>query len=378
MLVGDFNGDGKPDLIIMDDYSTGFQVLLGKGDGTFQAPVDTKLNTSLTFAIGDFNGDGKTDVVVTTSVNAQAKISIYLSNGDGTFRLSATYMQYYGGVNVADVNGDGKLDLVFIGFGEPLLVMLGDGDGTFQKAISGPTAIYSGEAVIRDFDGDGKSDIAVGTYNGVAFLKGNGDGSFQSPVYSNPTIYFCCEMVAADVNGDGKLDLVFNQYQTVFVMLGKGNGTFQPPDAYGANGQIYSGNIVVGDFNSDGVSDIGIVNQDSYSGATVASLYLSIPAIDLFPTSANFGAEQVGKTSLPATIYVRNVGNAKLSISSIIVTGDSFIEQTTCAKGLAIGGLCTIKASFKPIAKGKLSGKITIHDNTTASPQVIYLQGTGQ
>jgi hypothetical protein len=136
MLSGDFNGDGKTDLIVMDDYSTGFQVLFGNGDGTFQAPVDTKLNTPLNFAIGDFNGDGKTDVVVSTYSNFQELISIYLSNGDGTFSLHVQYTEQYGGPLVADVNGDGKQDLVFVG--NPVFAMLGNGDGTFQKPLIGP------------------------------------------------------------------------------------------------------------------------------------------------------------------------------------------------------------------------------------------------
>ena len=271
----------------------GFQVLLGNGDGTFEAPVDTNLVTPLTFAVGDFDGDGKTDVVVTTTANAQVQISLYLSNGDGTFRLGQQYAQVYGGVNVADVNKDGKEDLVIIGFAQPLLVMLGNGDGTFQKAISGPTAFYSGEAVIRDFNGDGKPDIVVGTYDGIAFLKGNGNGTFEAPVYSNPTLQFCCQASAGDFNGDGRLDVVSNLYNTVLVIPGNGDGTFQSPTAYSQNGQLYSGNIVVGDFNYDGVSDVGLVINDQTTGATEASLYLSEPAVHLFPSSVNFGSEKV-------------------------------------------------------------------------------------
>jgi len=235
MYSGDFNGDGKPDLMIMDDYSTGFQVLLGNGDGTFKAPVDTILNTTLSFAVGDFNGDGKTDVVVSTTVNAQELISIYLSNGDGTFTLGSQYTEQAGGPYVADVNGDGKLDLVFVG--NPVFVMLGNGNGTFQSAITGPILTSASGTVIMDFDGDGVPDIVAGTYDGIAFLKGNGNGTFQNPVYSNAFILFCCEMKAEDINGDGKLDLVSNS-DNILAMLGNGDGTFQPPVAYGANGQI--------------------------------------------------------------------------------------------------------------------------------------------
>jgi hypothetical protein len=322
MFSGDFNGDGKLDLIIMDDYSTGFQVLLGNGDGTFQTPVDTKLNTTLNFAIGDFDGDGKTDVVVSTFSNGQELISIYLSKGDGTFTLGAQYTEQYGGPYVADVNGDGKQDLIFVG--NPVFVMLGNGDGTFQKPITGPVLTSSAGAAIADFDGDGKADIAVGTYNGVAFLKGNGNGTFQNPVYSNSSIGFCCRMLAEDVNGDGRLDLVNNE-SGVFVMLGNGDGTFQLPFMYNANGQIYSGNVVTGDFNSDGVGDVGLIFQNLVTGTTDVSLYLSASTIDIFPAAIDFGSVNVGQTSAAVSVQVTNVGNRTLSAPRVTVSGN-FIE----------------------------------------------------
>ncbi|MHB8218009.1 MAG: FG-GAP-like repeat-containing protein [Candidatus Sulfotelmatobacter sp.] len=375
MLSGDFNGDGKPDLIIMDDYSTGFQVLLGNGDGTFKAPIDTKLNTTLNFAVGDVNGDGKTDVVVSTTVNGQTLISIYLSNGDGTFSLGSQYTEEYGGPYVADVNGDGKMDLVFIG--NPVFVMLGNGNGTFQTPITGPVLTSSSGAVIKDFNGDGKPDIVVGTYDGVAFLQGNGDGTFQSPVYSNPTIQFCCRMAAEDINGDGKLDLVSNQYQDVFAMLGNGNGTFQPPVSYTANGQVYSGNIVAGDFNSDGIGDIGMIFENASTGTIDISLYLSEPTYAVFPSSIAFGSVSVGKTSPPGRIALTNVGNGPLSLPSITVTGD-FIERNDCAKKLAIGASCEIKVEFQPQSLGSLTGDVTITDNALATPQKVKLTGTGK
>ena len=374
LVIGDFNGDGKLDLIVMDDYATGFQVLLGNGDGTFQTPVDTKLNTSLSFDIGDFNGDGKTDVVVSTIVNAQSLMSIYLSNGDGSFTLGAQYTGPYGGPSVADVNGDGKLDLVISG--EQLLVMLGNGNGTFQNAIPGPEVNNSTQAIIRDFDGDGKPDFVAGTYEGIVFLKGNGNGTFQNPVYSIPIIQFCCEFTAEDVNGDGKLDLVSNEYQDVFAMLGNGDGTFQPPVTYSANGQIYSGNIVVGDFNSDGIGDIGLIFQDVTSGTTDVSLYLSTPTVAVSPSAINFGSVKVGQTSSAVPIQLTNVGNGSLAISGVTVSGD-FLERSDCAKKIATDGTCSIKVQFKPEATGALTGEAIIKDNALGATQQILLTGTG-
>jgi hypothetical protein len=374
IVTGDFNGDGKLDLIVEDDYLLGFQVLLGNGDGRFQAPVDTNLNTPLSFAVGDFNSDGKTDVAVATSLNAQSLISIYLSNGDGTFRLGEQYTEAYGAINVGDVNHDGKLDLVILTFGEPLLVLLGNGDGTFQKAISGPAAIYDTNGVIQDFDGDGIADIVVGTYSGPAFLKGNGDGTFQNPVYSNATLQMFGFDVAADINGDGKLDLVNNV--GTFAMLGNGDGTFQPPFGYSAVGE-FGVTALAGDFNSDGIADLEIVTEDLFSGATTASLYASGPTIDLFPTAINFGTVKVGQISSAVKVQVANAGNGVLSLASITVSGD-FTEQNNCGTKLAIGATCTVEVRFKPATTGMLSGAVTFKDNALSGSQLISLKGTGK
>jgi FG-GAP-like repeat len=376
MRSGDFNGDGRPDLIIMDDYSTGFQVLLGNGNGTFQTPVDTNLNTTLNFGIGDFNGDGKTDVVVSTSLNAQTLISIYLSNGDGTFTLGKQYTELYGDPIVADVNKDGKLDLVFVG--NPVFVMLGNGDGTFQKAITGPVVNPISLPIVEDFDGDGNPDIVVAPFNGVAFLKGNGDGTFQTPIYSDPTSLLGYEILAEDVNGDGKLDLVnVAGGEGVLVLLGRGDGTFGTTFSFGANGQVFSVNFAVGDFNSDGIGDIGLILSDVTSGKTVASLYLSTPTIALFPATINFGSITVGQTSPLVSVQVSSVGNKRLSLSSILLSGN-FVEQNNCGKQLNIGGACTIKVQFKPLRKGTQVGTVKITDTALGTSQLIRLSGVGK
>ena len=375
MFSGDFNGDGKLEVIVMDDFSTGFQVLLGNGDGSFQTPVDTKLNVTLNFSVGDFNGDGKTDLVVSTFFNGQELISIYLSQGDGTFALGPQYTEQYGGPNVADVNHDGKSDLVFVG--NPVFVMLGNGDGTFQKPITGTILTTQSSAAIEDFNGDGALDIVAATGSGVAFLKGNGDGTFQSPVYSDSETLLCCQFQTEDVNGDGKLDLINNTSFSVLVLLGNGDGTFQSPFSYTTNGLGIGISTLAADFNSDGIGDIGIVFEDVTSGTMDASLFLSLPVVALFPNAIDFGSIPVGQVSSSVSVQLSNVGNKKLSISSIQTTGD-FVERNNCGQQLGMDKTCTIQVVFKPHKTGAQSGAINIIDNALGASQQISLTGIGK
>lgn len=373
MFAGDFSGDGKADVAIVDDNGTGFQVLLGKGDGTFQAAVDTSLSNVGGLVVGDFNRDGKTDLAVNTSSGFTVSLGIYLSNGDGTFRLATQYTLNESVAVAADVNHDGILDLV--GAGEQVQVLLGKGDGTFGSPILGPRDSYSQAPIVGDFNGDGKPDVAVGTYEGMAFLAGNGDGTFQKAIYSNSAYQFFGRMATGDFDGDGQLDLVTyppgdSTLDGTVVMVGNGDGTFQLPVAYGQTGP-WPVDLIAGDFNSDHVDDVGMPNQNN-TGESVVSLYLSAPTVTLFPTALHFGFEPLGKTSPSQDIELTNAGNSPLTISSITAAGD-FIEQTNCGTSLGIGKSCTIQVAYQPTGARASTGTVIIVDNATPNPQVIPL-----
>jgi hypothetical protein len=385
-LAADFNGDGKADLVVVDDNGAGFQVLLGLGNGTFGTPIDTPLTYSIfSIATGDFNKDGKADLAVTVGNSNSASLNIYLGNGDGTFRLGQQYIVYPNSeITVADVDGDGNTDLVVAAtnFGSPynLLIFLGNGDGTFKSPLLAPADYYLSQPAVADFNRDGKVDIVVGTQNGLAFLAGNGDGTFRQQVYSNPGIQFVGPMVVSDFSGFGRLDVVtrgnYNFYGNA-IMRGHGDGTFGPPAEYDSTSNGQNTGMVGADFNSDGVGDLAIPGQTGANNTSVVFLYLSTPTPNLRPSALTFGAVQVGKTSAAKNVKLSNTGNSKLKISSITVSGD-FVQQNNCGTGLNAGKSCTIQVSFKPQAKGIRKGDVSIVDNAPGKTQNVHLLGTGK
>jgi hypothetical protein len=273
VAVGDLNGDGKPDLVVNNAESNSVGVLLGNGDGTFQPAVTygsggTGVSVGIGgVAIGDLNGDGKPDLAV-TNVSSNS-VGVLLGNGDGTFQPAVTYSSGGAGaasIAIGDLNGDGKLDLVVAGGnGGNLSVLLGNGDGTFQPAITYGCGSGTYSVAIADLNGDGKPDLVVTNfYDGVvSVLLGNGDGTFQSPVsYSSGETGGPISVAIGDLNGDGHPDLVVanDLSSSVGVLLGNGDGTFQTPVTYPSGG--YAGeSVAIADVNGDGWPDIVVANM---------------------------------------------------------------------------------------------------------------------
>jgi hypothetical protein len=198
---------------------------------------------------GDFNGDGIPDVAV---VNAGGGVTILLGNGDGTFRVGASYsveVLFYG--VTASLRNNGILDLVLGGGDDTVYVMLGNGDGTFQSPVGYATSAENIMVALGDFTGHGHLDIAslesnsdqgVGC-NCVQILPGNGDGTFGAPVSTTPVPYDVTgfSLAAGDFNNDGKLDLAvggeFGESSKLDVLLGNGDGTFTDDGYYVIGGE---------------------------------------------------------------------------------------------------------------------------------------------
>jgi hypothetical protein len=226
--VGDFNGDGRPDLAAANEFSSDISVLLGNGDGSFQAATSLAAGARpLSVAVGDFNGDGKPDLAAANS--GSDTVSVLLGNGNGSFQNAVNYTAGAEPLSVAmgDFNGDGKQDLATSNFFGTVSVLLGNGNGTFQAAAPYATGDQPFSVAVGDFNGDGKQDLATANSDSasVSVLPGNGDGSFQAA--ANFAVGSVPRSVAVgDFNGDGKQDLATaNQSfsNTVSVLLNQPN-----------------------------------------------------------------------------------------------------------------------------------------------------------
>ncbi len=318
LVIADFNGDGKLDIAVSNFSSNTIAIFLNRGAGTFASPKITTVqipNGLGAIATGDFNEDGKPDLIVATIAGPQVDL-VLLGNGDGTFTQAPTIPNSFGFLRgrVADLNGDKHSDFIGCSNGN-IHVALGNGDGSFQPVSylpNGPMPDTYFGCDVGDFNGDGKIDILgadsfTSSVDNVVLFAGNGDGTFQSPTVISSGSSNATSISVADFNGDNKLDaLVGFQQGVAALLLGNGDGSFQTPvpvsgygelvlaadlnhdgkpDALAANGvlsvALNAGNgtfgsrlytfalpaglsdLAAGDLNGDGLPDIALVNSDT-------------------------------------------------------------------------------------------------------------------
>jgi hypothetical protein len=285
VAVGDFNGDGKPDVAVVAGDSV--DVLLGNGDGSLTPYVAYPVTNPGNIAVGSLRGNGQLDLVIACS---DATVRVLLGNGDGTFQPQAAYGAvsafgfYYGAPIVGDFNGDGRMDVAFVNDGTNLAgVLLGNGDGTFGAELLFGTGSQPKSLTAGDFNGDGKLDLATEDFeSSVGVLLGNGDGTFRArPDY--PVQGAATGVTIGDFNGDGNPDLAVAALcdyvdspcisRTVDIFLGNPDGTFGVPATYAVQ-DILSGSWLVGassivatDLNHDGKLDLVVGNFQEIDGS---------------------------------------------------------------------------------------------------------------
>jgi len=263
VVVADLNGDTKNDLVTANAGADTMSVLLGNGDGTFQAAVSYATGTEpKSVVLGDINGDTQLDAV--TSNQGSNNVSVLLGNGDGTFLPKTDFAACAGAheSTLALLNADANVDIACAGWGAAQAgVLLSNGDGTFQPMTSFAVGTAPHSIVAGLFNADANLDLATannGSAN-VSVLLGNGNGTFQAAVNyaagSGPH-----SLRSADLDADGDLDLVTanNTSNDASVLLGNGTGTFQPAVNY-ATGTTPKG-VTIADMNGDAKLDILTAN----------------------------------------------------------------------------------------------------------------------
>jgi hypothetical protein len=298
LATADFNNDGNEDLAAFGQDRFGnpaLAILLGNGTGTLQTAMPT-FNPVGTVAVipGDFNSDGKIDLAVLSDAPSAEEVLIFLGNGDGTFQ-SPTISHFSGGavaMSIADFDANGTLDVALL---EPcyncpssVVILSGNGDGTFKTGGTFEVGVGSNSIVSADFNNDGVPDLAIANALGyehepgtLSVLVGNGDGTFQKQVPIVNAGKVPTNIMAADLTGNGNQDLIVTNAGGVFsVIFGHGNGKFS---GLASTTGVGSGPLAIADFNGDGIEYhanqkinlvIEMVPEGGSTAATVVPAYV--------------------------------------------------------------------------------------------------------
>ena len=446
VAIADMDVDGKPDLVVLNagfassPSEVSVSVMRGNGGGTFQAAVsyplsiypDTQVNVGK-LAVADLNGDGRPDVIVSDLIfrpnltypnHVRSGVSVLLNQGDGTLATAVLYDSGgYDGASspiAADMNHDGRPDILVVNVcstaGPPtdpcrtpngvwaqgsVGVLLGNGDGTFQQAISYDSGgITPGSLAAVDLNRDGKPDLLV--TNGACFqcagqaatvLMGNGDGSFQPPVDYNDGATQPVSIVGGDLDGDGLADVAVMNYCSLnlscgttgalSVLPGNGDGTLGAPQLFylwsTALGSLPN-TVVAADMNNDGKPDlvvgawtaVGVLLNQTPRAATVTTL-VSQPNPSASGQTVTLSATVSSLAPGSPTGTITFTEGATILGTASLVNAVATLDLSSLSPGSH-----TIVASYSSDSAFRASVSAALHQTVLPATPTISLKVNGQ
>lgn len=346
LAVGDFNNDGKNDVVVSKPNVHVISLLLGDGNGLLGTPVDFSVGENpATFAVADFNEDGRSDLAIADFGFNNGGVYLMLGTGTGSFgsptKFTAGPRPRY--LAVGDFNQDNKIDLAVanVGFGfNKISVLIGNGNGGF----SAPTDFAVGSSpiglVVRDFNRDGFLDIAVANTDShnVSILKGDGQSGF-GPATNFPANSFPLSITSGDFDGDGYLDLAVGANSTgdrISILRGVDTGQFMAPASFSAGSGPYD--LAAADLNGDGASDLAVANASS---SNVSVLIGPLPTVSIAAVSVIEGNSGTTPASFPLTLSgsINQPVTLSYSISSVTASAGSDFNSSTIPVTIPAGGL---------------------------------------
>ena len=380
-------------------------VLLGNGDGTFRAAVTYNSGGSgaVSVLLADFNGDGKLDVAVGEQNNNGGTIGILIGKGDGSFQAPVSYDLGFSSAAhaaVGDLNGDGKPDLITTGCitnggvcEGAMVVLSGNGDGTFQSVVSNDLVPQGRIAIVGDLNGDGHADLVFASEFAhpprglglITVLLGNGDGTFSTAQSYETKGEFSTSVAIADINLDGIPDLIVSSAYTNFskneegridLFIGNGDGTFQPSKAYASGGNA-SEAVLAGDFNRDGKPDIAVVNACADLSCLQGSVSVLVNVFHLSTTTSLTSSLSPSFVGQPVT-FTATISSTPTVPDGTPVTftaNGTLIGTGTTTSGIASITTSTLKAGTHPI-KATFGGSAIFNPSNASVSQVTNKYST--
>ncbi len=402
MVVADFNGDGKPDIAVTDNNVKAVYVYLNDGIGGFAPPKSIPVNMDALgpgpLITGDFNEDGKQDIIVGTVAGSQADI-LLTGNGDGTFTQQQNLPGSYGYASgiAADINGDKHLDLILGGNGS-IYSYIGDGKGGFQQVTSpnlGGGGLYTG-VVSDDFNKDGKNDVVIASpipSSAITYHPGNGDGTFKaSTTLSGANYPQPRSLASADFNADGNPDLMLSSEYVTAALLGNGDGTFNtsaPSYFYTPIPSKYDNTsyaAVVAAVDMDGDKKVDGVVADDFS--RTINIFLNDGTGKFLQNTPDFsaaidhgvaamGVADLNGDGLPDIVVANNVTQNISVFLSIKPRTAATVALTSSANPQLVGSTVTLTAKVTGTSSNIPTGTATLFDGTSPIGQ-LTLDGNAQ